>query len=203
MITKEIAETLSSNITLYHKNLRDSRGEPVKCRVNGKCKIWKTRPLEFKLPVKAGLYEYGYIENFNADEWCVDVEECFTDHEVYLRFLKEFKLHDFEITEKFNNEYEERIYVHKGLMGGEETHDIHICYYKDSKKYSLQWWVDGKVLDYNLRYYDEDHIQKQKMLCYICKKYVDKIVLIGFAGRCCPACREANKDRIEYPGWYN
>jgi len=203
MITKEIATILSYRATLYHKHLRDSRGNPRECRVNGKCKIWKTRPEEFKLPIKAGLYDCGYLENFNAEEWCVDVEECFTEYEVFKRFLKEFKAHDFEVTEKCNNEYQERVYFHKGLRGASETHDIHISYNKESESYGFQWWLDGKILDYELRYYDEDHIQKQKMLCYICKQYVDEITLIGFSGRCCLLCREENKARIEYPGWYN
>jgi hypothetical protein len=72
MITKEIAETLPNGTILYHKKVKNSRGEPYKCRVNGKCKVWKTRPLDFKLPIKSGLYEYGYITNLNADEWSLD-----------------------------------------------------------------------------------------------------------------------------------
>lgn len=38
-------------------------------RVNGKCKTWKTRPDEFRLPMKYGLYECFYIDNSNAHEW--------------------------------------------------------------------------------------------------------------------------------------
>jgi hypothetical protein len=30
-------------------------------RVNGKCKTWKTRPLDFTLPIKRGLREHGCI----------------------------------------------------------------------------------------------------------------------------------------------
>ena len=75
MITKTIAINLINGTTLYHKTLKDSRGFPRQCRVNGKCKVWKTRPEEFKLPVKAGLYEYGYISNFNVEEWTIDADE--------------------------------------------------------------------------------------------------------------------------------
>ena len=35
-------------------------------RANGKCQTWKTRPEDFKLPVKHGLYTYGYITQDNA-----------------------------------------------------------------------------------------------------------------------------------------
>lgn len=41
-------------------------------RRNGATKTWKTRPGEFRIPVKYGLYEYGYIDNNNADEWIVE-----------------------------------------------------------------------------------------------------------------------------------
>jgi hypothetical protein len=35
-------------------------------RANGKCKTWKTRLNEFKLPIKHGLYSYGYITQDNC-----------------------------------------------------------------------------------------------------------------------------------------
>lgn len=36
-------------------------------RRNGATKTWKTRPGEFRIPVKFGLYGYGYITHTNAD----------------------------------------------------------------------------------------------------------------------------------------
>ena len=44
-------------------------------RINGRIKTWKTRPLDFKIPIKFGLYDYGYItpENchlFHSSESC-------------------------------------------------------------------------------------------------------------------------------------
>jgi len=38
----------------------------IKWRRNGATKVWKTRPDEFKIPVKHGLRDYGYITNENA-----------------------------------------------------------------------------------------------------------------------------------------
>lgn len=35
-------------------------------RRNGATKVWKTRPDEFRVPVKFGLYGYGYITDSNA-----------------------------------------------------------------------------------------------------------------------------------------
>lgn len=49
-------------------------------RANGKCQVWKTRPNEFRLPVKYGLYEYGEITHENASDWHV-ASECPLNHE--------------------------------------------------------------------------------------------------------------------------
>lgn len=61
--------------TFHHKFLRNSDGTPRRCRVNGKCHTWKTRPAEFMLPVKFGLRGNGYITQDNADEWCLTADE--------------------------------------------------------------------------------------------------------------------------------
>lgn len=68
-VTKENQENIS---TFYHVSLLDSRKQPLKCRRNGQTKTWKTRPNEFKIPVKYGLYEYGYIDESNCNEWTID-----------------------------------------------------------------------------------------------------------------------------------
>ncbi len=44
-------------------------------RRNGKTKVWKTRPEDFKVPVKHGLYKYGYIDNGNAST-CHTAADC-------------------------------------------------------------------------------------------------------------------------------
>jgi len=38
----------------------------TRVRVTGRCVTWKTRPGEFRLPVKWGLRGYAYIEAHNA-----------------------------------------------------------------------------------------------------------------------------------------
>lgn len=77
MITKEQAMTGSR---FYHTTLRYKRrgkdtNEPIECRANGKCKTWKTRPNEFRLPVKYGMKECFYITQDNAHEWCATKDE--------------------------------------------------------------------------------------------------------------------------------
>lgn len=69
MITKADAMSLKHGTNLYHITRLDSKGEPIKCRVNGKCKTWKTRPRSFRLPVMYGLRSGFYIDQDNAHEW--------------------------------------------------------------------------------------------------------------------------------------
>lgn len=38
----------------------------VRCRPNGAVKTWKTRPGEFRLPIKHGLRDCAYITQSNA-----------------------------------------------------------------------------------------------------------------------------------------
>ena len=48
MITKQIAITARN---FEHVTVKNKDGTPARCRAMGKCKVWKTRPDEFKLPV--------------------------------------------------------------------------------------------------------------------------------------------------------
>jgi hypothetical protein len=55
----------------HHVSLKNADGTPIRVRVTGKCQTWKTRPGEFRLPVKQGLYGYGAINDFNCSQWSV------------------------------------------------------------------------------------------------------------------------------------
>lgn len=69
MITKEIAENSHYRQIFRHITLKNADGTPLRCRVNGNCKIWKTRPEDFRLPVKHGLKDCFYITPQNAENW--------------------------------------------------------------------------------------------------------------------------------------
>ena len=69
MITKDIATSLTHGQILHHTTFRNADGTPVRVRVNGACKTWKTRPTEFRLPVKHGLKDCLYITPENANNW--------------------------------------------------------------------------------------------------------------------------------------
>ncbi len=75
MITKDIALTLHLGQILHHISVKNADGTPLRVRVNGKCQTWKTRPDEFRIPVKHGLYDHGEITKFNGDEWKLSENE--------------------------------------------------------------------------------------------------------------------------------
>ena len=62
---------LSHGDILEHATIKNADGTPARARVNGKLKLWKTRPCDFKLPLKHGLYDFLYLEPSNASEWSI------------------------------------------------------------------------------------------------------------------------------------
>ena len=38
-------------------------------KANGACKTWITRPNEFRLPIKHGLYSFSYISHLNSEQF--------------------------------------------------------------------------------------------------------------------------------------
>lgn len=75
MITLEEAKNLTYRTVLHHNVYRNADGTPQRWRVNGKPKTWKTRPDEVRVPLKHGLYDYGYLTHENLDEFCLTAEE--------------------------------------------------------------------------------------------------------------------------------
>ncbi len=69
MITKNQAISAKRRDEFHHILLKNADGSPLRCRANGACKTWKTRPEAFKLPVKYGLRQCFYITEANAHEW--------------------------------------------------------------------------------------------------------------------------------------
>ena len=62
-------EELDTISEFWHRTAKDSRGRPLRIRPNGKLKLWKTRPHDFRLPVKYGLRECFYLTPSNIHEW--------------------------------------------------------------------------------------------------------------------------------------
>ena len=63
MITKEQAMIVKGEFYMLDYTNRISR-----VRVSGQCKTWKTRPDDFRLPIKYGLYENSAVECYRTGE---------------------------------------------------------------------------------------------------------------------------------------
>lgn len=66
-------EDMSSS-EYWHRTAKNADGSPLRVRKTGQLKTWKTRPNEFKLPVKYGLKDSFYITHENVDEWCLPLK---------------------------------------------------------------------------------------------------------------------------------
>lgn len=79
MITKTQAQLPNiRNLEIHYvknfcnKTIGPKGGETIKVvrvRASGKCQVWKTRPNEFRLPVKHGLYEHSEINEKNCQDF--------------------------------------------------------------------------------------------------------------------------------------
>lgn len=67
-VSKEQALTATrfKHVTEKYKD-----GRPLEVRRTGKTKTWKTRPDDFEIPVKYGMYDSFRITNENAQMWDV------------------------------------------------------------------------------------------------------------------------------------
>ena len=80
MITKEQAValgigTLRATIYSMHESYSNHPQWPKVVRPSGRCKTWKTRPNEFRLPVKYGFYQSMYITERNAEDFTLIKDE--------------------------------------------------------------------------------------------------------------------------------
>ena len=62
MITKEEAAN-NRHFHYFHK------GKCHNYRANGMMKTWKRNPERFRVPLKYGMYEYGYLTEENCSEF--------------------------------------------------------------------------------------------------------------------------------------
>jgi hypothetical protein len=68
-MTRDQAIALPTGTVLHHKELRDADKTPLRARVNGRPKLWATRPEQFRLPMKHGLKNCFYITERDAHLW--------------------------------------------------------------------------------------------------------------------------------------
>jgi hypothetical protein len=68
MITPFEVKSLLPGDTLYYWD-KGSDNRPVRAKINGKIKLWVTRPDDFRIPMKHGLGNTFYIRPANAHHW--------------------------------------------------------------------------------------------------------------------------------------
>jgi hypothetical protein len=77
-ITLEQAKSLKPGTVLYHTENRNADHTPQRWRVNGKPKTWKTDPSRVQVPVKHGMYNFGYLTEDDLHTVCLNEEEACT-----------------------------------------------------------------------------------------------------------------------------
>jgi hypothetical protein len=68
-MTRDQAIALPTGTVLHHKELRNADKTPLRARVNGRPKLWVTRPEQFRLPMKHGMKHCFYITERDAHLW--------------------------------------------------------------------------------------------------------------------------------------
>jgi hypothetical protein len=67
MITLEQAKLLKVGQTIYQIDEYNADGTPRRWKVNGAVKLWKRSPGRIQIPLKHGLYAFGYLDEYNLD----------------------------------------------------------------------------------------------------------------------------------------
>ena len=77
------AKSLKHGQTVRMIGWYDSSGIPSQCRVSGKVQTWKTRPDDFRVPIKRGLYENGEIVPSNIGMFTLEYPKSVPKSEVH------------------------------------------------------------------------------------------------------------------------
>lgn len=72
MITLEEARGLTRGQVLYHVSHRNADGTAQRWRVNGEVKTWVRSPEKVKVPVKSGMYLFGYVTERDLNLVCLE-----------------------------------------------------------------------------------------------------------------------------------
>lgn len=95
MVSIKDAKKLKHGQTIYHKTMTNADGTPMRARVTGKVKTWKTRPQEVQVPLKHGMYDTGYLTAQNAAQWSLTPRKQKIKHAADIRLSKELQRYGF------------------------------------------------------------------------------------------------------------
>lgn len=65
-------QAIANCYTFHHRSATNADGTPLRAKRNGHTQ--KTRPGQFKIPVKHGLKTHFYITPENAHQWAASIE---------------------------------------------------------------------------------------------------------------------------------
>jgi hypothetical protein len=82
-LTVAQVKKMTGRETIYVINHYNADGSPMNYKQSGRIQFWKTRPEEFRIPVKRGLYEKGEITHVNMDTVTLDAPESIPKKEVH------------------------------------------------------------------------------------------------------------------------
>jgi hypothetical protein len=82
-LTVDQVKKMKGNEPLYLIGYYNADGTPMNYRQSGKIQFWKTRPNDFRIPVKRGLYENGEVTPRNMGMVTLDVPQSIPKKEVY------------------------------------------------------------------------------------------------------------------------
>lgn len=75
MITLEAAKQLCHGEILHHVSNKNADGTPQRWRVNGKPKTWKRSLDRVHVPLKHGMYDFGYLTEGNLAAFDLQVND--------------------------------------------------------------------------------------------------------------------------------
>ena len=75
MMTLQEAKNLAIRQIIYHAYFPNADGSPQRWVVNGQVKTWKRDSNRVRVPVKRGLYEFGYLMEDNLHLFCLTEDE--------------------------------------------------------------------------------------------------------------------------------
>ncbi len=79
MITLDQAKNLKHGDILYHVENKNSDKSPHRWKVNGMVKRWKRSPDRIQIPLKHGLYSYGYLTEDDLNLVCLNESDALQD----------------------------------------------------------------------------------------------------------------------------
>jgi hypothetical protein len=65
----EEAKKLAYGQIIYSRSFKNADGSPQRFKVNGNVKTWKKDNSRIRVPLKRGLYEFGYLDEYNISQF--------------------------------------------------------------------------------------------------------------------------------------